>query len=203
MYRLDEEEETRAATKIKLIDSKIDEALLKARRIFFCDAVDMDSAKDAIRKLWYLELTDPGKPILLVINSPGGSVDAGFAVWDQVKMITSPVTTLVTGLAASMGSILSLCAAPKRRFATQNARIMIHQPSIGGMLRGQATDLAIQAEEIRKTRKGIVDVYVKATGHDAATMEKAIDRDKWFSAQEALDFKLLDGVVTSFKDLKI
>lgn len=203
MYRLEEEEETKTSAKIKLIDSKIDEALLKARRIFFCDAVDMDSAKDAIRKLWYLELTEPGKPILFVINSPGGSVDAGFAVWDQVKMITSPVTTLVTGLAASMGSILSLCAAPKKRFATQHARIMIHQPSIMGMMRGQATDLAIQAEEMKKTRNGIVDVYVKATGHDVTTIEKAIDRDKWFSAQEALDFKLLDGVVTSFKDLKM
>jgi ATP-dependent Clp protease protease subunit len=203
MTRLDDEEESKAAAKIKLIDSKIDETLLKARRIFFCDAVDMDSAKDAIRKLWYLELTDPGKPILFVINSPGGSVDAGFAVWDQIKMITSPVTTLVTGLAASMGSVLSLCAAPKRRFATANARIMIHQPSIGGIMRGQVTDLAIQAEEIKKTRKGLVDLYAQATGHKPDVIEKAIDRDKWFSAQEALDFKLLDGIITSFKDLKM
>src|SRR5271170_1396208 len=184
MTRLEEEEQKKSDVQVKLIDNKIDEALLKARRIFFCDAVDMDSAKEAIRKLWYLELVDPGKPILLVINSPGGSVDAGFAVWDQVQMITSPVTTLVTGLAASMGSILSLCAAPKRRFATENARIMIHQPSIHGMMRGQATDLAIQAAEIRKTRQGLVDVYVKATGHDGPTIEKALDRDKWFSAQE-------------------
>src|SRR5437868_15422451 len=86
------------------INSKIDEALLKARRLFFCDAVDMESAKDAIRKLWYMELQEPGKPILFVINSSGGSVDAGFAVWVQVKMIISPVTTLVTGLAVSMVS---------------------------------------------------------------------------------------------------
>ena len=203
MPRLDDEEETKNSAKIKLIDNKIDETLLKARRIFFCDAVDMDSTKDAIRKLWYLELTDPGKPILFVINSPGGSVDAGFAIWDQIKMITSPVTTLVTGLAASMGSILSLCAAPKRRFATPNARIMIHQPRIGGIMQGQVTDLAIQAEEIKKTREGLVDVYVQATGHKADVIEKALDRDKWFSAKEALDFKLLDGIVTTFKDLKM
>jgi len=143
----DDEEEPESAKKqtIRLIDDKIDEVLLKARRIFFSDAVDSDSAKDAIRKLWYLELTDPGKPILFVINSPGGSVDSGFAIWDQVKMITSPVSTLITGLAASMGSVLGLCAAPKRRFATPNSRIMIHQPSIGAIIKGQATDLEIQA----------------------------------------------------------
>ncbi len=102
---------------------KIDGKLLKARRIFFSEAVDEKSANDAIRKLWYLELEDPGKPILFVINSPGGAVDCGFAIWDQVKMITSPVTTLVTGLAASMGSVLSLCAAPGRRFATKHAEL--------------------------------------------------------------------------------
>jgi ATP-dependent Clp protease, protease subunit len=198
----DEENEKSPEAKIKLIEAKIDETLLKARRIFFCDAVDMDSAKDAIRKLWYLELTDPGKPILFVINSPGGSIDAGFAIWDQVQMITSPVTTLVTGLAASMGSILSLCAAPKKRFATPNSRIMIHQPRIMGVIQGQATDLSIQAEEIAKTRKQIVDVYVKATGRTADEIDKVIDRDKWFSAEEALKFGLINGIVTSFKDLK-
>lgn len=203
MYRMDDEEnEKTPEAKIKMIEAKIDETLLKARRIFFCDAVDMDSAKDAIRKLWYLELTDPGKPILFVINSPGGSIDAGFAIWDQVQMITSPVTTLVTGLAASMGSILSLCAAPKRRFATPNSRIMIHQPRIMGVIQGQATDLSIQAEEIAKTRKQIVDVYVGATGKSVAEIDKAIDRDKWFSAEEALKFGLINGIVKSFKDLK-
>src|SRR5690349_12612949 len=98
MERLEEEEPKKPEVSMRMIDTKIDEALLKARRIFICDAVDMDSAKDTIRKIWYLELTEPGKPILFVINSPGGAVDAGFAIWDQVKMITSPVTTLVTGL---------------------------------------------------------------------------------------------------------
>lgn len=203
MYRLDEEEETKKSdVHVKLIDNKIDELLLKARRIFFCDVVEMESAKEAIRRLWYLEMSNPGKPILLVINSPGGSVDAGFAIWDQVKMLSSPVTTLVTGLAASMGSVLSLCAAPKRRFATPHARIMIHQPRIHGYIQGQATDLAIQAEEIIKTRKGLVDIYTKATGKDAKTIEKALDRDRWFSSQEALDFGLLDGVVSSYKDIQ-
>jgi len=195
------EPEKHLDVKLKTIDDKIDEVLLKKRRIFFAEPVDASSAKDAIRKLWYLELVDPGKPILFVINSPGGSIDSGFAIWDQVKMITSPVTTLVTGLAASMGSILSLCAAPGRRFATPNARIMIHQPSIHGMVRGQATDLAIQAKEILKLRSMIVKVYMEKTGLDAQTIEKAIDRDTWFNAEEALNFKLLDKIVNSYKEI--
>ncbi len=186
---------------VHLLEEKIDEAILKSRRIFMCDAFDSDSVKDVIRKLWYLELTDAGKPILFVINSPGGSVDAGFAVWDQIKMITSPVTTLVTGLAASMGSVLSLCAAKGRRFATENARIMIHQPSIHGVIRGQATDLQIHAKEILKTRKQLVDVYVAATGKDAATIDRALDRDTWMSSEEALEFGLLDKIVKSYKEI--
>lgn len=183
------------------IADKIEQALLDARRIFISDAVDNHSANDLIRKLWYLEMTAPGKPILFVINSPGGAVDSGFAIWDQVKMISSPVTTLVTGLAASMGSILSLCAAPGRRFATPNSRIMIHQPLLGGVITGQATDLEIQAREIIKTRNALIQIYVKATGKDFATIEKAIDRDTWMTSFEALEFGLLDKVIDSFEDL--
>ena len=183
------------------VEDKIDQALLDARRIFISDAVDNESASTIIRKLWYLELTDPGKPILFVINSPGGAIDSGFAIWDQVKMLSSPVTTMITGLAASMGSVLSLCAAPGKRFATANARLMIHQPLIGGMVKGQATDLEIQAREILKTRGILVNIYAEATGKSAAEIEKAIDRDTWMSAQEALEFGLLDKIVTSFKKL--
>lgn len=187
--------------KIQLIDDKIDTVLLKARRLFLCDAVDSDTSKEIIRKLWFLELTDPGKPILFVINSPGGSVDSGLAIVDQINMITSPVTTLVTGLAASMGSILSLAAARGRRFATANARIMIHQPSISGVIRGQATDLDIQAKEILKTRNALIEIYVEATGKDFKTIEKAIDRDTWMSADEARTYGLLDKVVSSYKEI--
>jgi len=199
--RSDDEDDDEKEGKSKPFDAKVEELLLKKRRIFFSTAVSDESAKDAIRKLWYLEHTDPGKPILFVINSPGGSVDSGFAIWDQIMMITSPVTTLVTGLAASMGSLLSLAAAPGKRFATKNARIMIHQPLISGVIQGQATDLEIQAKEIIKTRKQIVDVYAKATGKNPELIEKTIDRDTWMSANEAKDFGLLDGIVTSYKEL--
>jgi len=183
------------------VKDRIEHTILEARRIFISDAVDNETANEIISKLWYLELTDPGKPILFVINSPGGSVDSGFAIWDQVTMITSPVTTLVTGLAASMGSILSLCAAKGRRFATPYARIMIHQPMLGSVVKGQATDLEIQAKEMLKTRDTLINIYMNATGKDYATIERAIDRDTWLTVEEALKFGLLDKVVSSYQDI--
>lgn len=185
----------------KALNDKIDQAMLEKRRVFLSDAVDADSAKEIIRKLWYLEHLSPGKPILFVINSPGGSVDAGFAIWDQIKMLSSPVITLVTGLAASMGSLLSLVASKGNRLATPNARIMIHQPLIGGVIRGAATDLEIQAKEMLKTRSIIVDIYSDATGKDRKVIEKAIDRDNWMTSEEALEFGLLDKIVNSMKDV--
>lgn len=189
-------------TPLVRIDDKIDAALLENRRLFISNQIDNETAEDFIRKLWYLEFKDPGKPILFVINSPGGSIDDGFAIWDQIKMISSPITTLVSGLAASMGSILSLCAEKGRRFATPNSRIMIHQPRNGGVVRGQATDLDIHAKEIIKTRKKLVEIYVEKTGKDAATIERAIDRDTWMSAAEAKSYGLLDGIINSYAELE-
>jgi len=196
------EKEQTAEKPSKSVNDKIDLVLLEKRRIFLSDGVDSDSAKEIIRKLWYFDYTAPGKPILFIINSPGGSVDSGFAIWDQVKMISSPVVTMVTGLAASMGSLLSLCATKGKRLATTNSRIMIHQPLIGGVIRGQATDLDIQAKEMLKTRAMIVDIYSEATGKDAKIIEKAINRDNWMTAQEALEFGLLDKIVTNFKEVE-
>jgi len=183
------------------LEDEIERTLLLNRRVFFSEDVNQESSTLAIRKLWYLDAIAPGKPITLVINSPGGSVDAGFAVWDQIKMLSSPVTTLVTGLAASMGSVLSLCAAKGRRFASPNARFLIHQPSIHGAVHGQASDLEIHAREILRTRSRIIDLYVEATGKDQATIALAIERDTWLSAKEAKEFGLLDRIVTSFQDM--
>ena len=184
------------------MSDRIDLAILEKRRVFLSDAVDSDSAKDIIRKLWYLDSIAPGKPILFIINSPGGSVDSGFAIWDQIKMLSSPVITLVTGLAASMGSLLSLVAGKGKRLATPNSRIMIHQPLIGGVIRGQATDLDIQAKEMLKTRAALVDIYAEATGKDAKAIEKAINRDNWMTPEEALEFGLLDTIVTSMEEVE-
>ncbi len=185
----------------KRLDDEIEFTLLKARRLFFAGGVGGDSATEAIRKLWYMELTAKGEPITIVINSPGGSVDAGFAVWDQIKMMSSPVKTVVTGMAASMGSILSLVAPKGSRFATANARFMIHQPSMPHGVSGPATDIAITAEEIVKTREKITDIYVEATGQPREKIAKALDRDSWMSPEEALDFGLIDKIVDSYDAL--
>ena len=186
----------------KLVNEKIEHTLLEKRRVFLSDAVDQESAKSIIRKLWYLDWKEV-KPILFVINSPGGAVDSGFAIWDQIKLLKSPVYTLVTGLAASMGSLLSLCAEKGKRFATPYARIMIHQPLISGVIRGQATDLDIQAKEMLKTRDLIVEIYSEATGKDAKVVAKAIDRDNWMTPEEALKFGLLDKIVTNAEEISV
>ncbi len=180
------------------LKDKIEAQLLEQRRLFLCDAIDNDTAEEMIRKLWYLEAIDQGKPITLVINSPGGSVDAGFAIWDQIMMISSPVITIVTGLAASMATVLAL--AGKERFATPNSRFMLHQPRLSGVIQGQATDLEIQAKEMLNTKANLLKIYESRTGKTSAEIEKVIDRDTWMSAKEALSFGLLDKIITSFKD---
>ena len=194
----DDEKESKKGS---ALDLKIDEVLMKKRIVFLSSQVDDSSAYAIIRKLWYLESLDPKKPILLVINSPGGSVDSGFAIWDQIQLITPPVHTLVMGLAASMGSILSLAAEKGKRLATTYSRIMIHQPLISGTIYGQATDLEIQAKEIIKTRELLVQIYVDQTGKEKKQIEKALDRDTWMSAHEAKEFGLIDKVITSYSQI--
>ncbi|MCB1213392.1 MAG: ATP-dependent Clp protease proteolytic subunit [Chlamydiia bacterium] len=184
------------------VRDQIEKTLLKSRRIFLSDGVDSETANAIIEKLWYLDIEEPGKQILLIINSPGGTVDSGFAIWDQVQMISSPVATLVTGLAASFGSVLSLCAPKGKRYATKNARIMAHQPLLRAVIRGQATDLEIQAREMLKMRKALVDLYAEATGKSQEVIESIITRDSWFSAQEALEFGLIDQIVSSFDEVE-
>ena len=186
----------------KKIKNKIEEVLFEKRRIFLSTAVDETSAKEIIYKLWYLEHLDQKKPITFIINSPGGAIDSGFAIWDQIKMLKCPVYTLISGLAASFGSLLGIVAEKGKRFCTPFSRIMIHQPLIGGIIQGQATDLEIQAKEMLKTREIIIDVYAKATNKTHDIIAKAIDRDNWMTAQEALDFGLVDKIINSYQDIK-
>ncbi len=190
-----------ANTQLHRLNDQIDALLLTQRKLFISKPIDMEMAEDIIRKIWYLEAQSAKDPVLVVITSPGGSVDAGFAIWDQLKMASFPITTLVTGLAASMGSVLSLVAPKGRRFATPKSRIMIHQPAINSVVQGQATDLEIQAREILKTKKQIVELYSEATGRPEKEIERAIDRDMWLSAEEAKDFGLIDKIVSSYSEI--
>lgn len=191
-------DETPAFTRL---DDHIEWNLLRQRRLMLNESVSSESFNELARKLWYLESQDSKAPITLIINSPGGSVDSGFAMWDQLKASTCPITTVVTGMAASMGSVLSLVGGKGKRLAFPNARIMMHQPLIHGVVQGQASDLQITAKEILKTKARLVDLYVEATGKSRELIEKALDRDNWMSAEEALEFGILDRIITSYAEI--
>jgi len=183
------------------LNDAIDAELLENRRLFICGSIDMEMAEEIIRKIWYLDYASSDKEVVIVINSPGGAVDAGFAIWDQLKMASFPRKTVVTGLAASMGSVLALAASKEKRFATPMSRFMIHQPALSSTVQGQATDLEIQAKEILRTKQQIIGLYCEATGKDKKVVEKAIDRDNWMTADEAESFGLITKMVTSYKGL--
>lgn len=173
------------------------------RRVFLMGAVEHTSCARLIEQMWALEYENNQKPILFVINSPGGSVTDGMALWDQIKLLKSPVYTLVSGMAASMGSVLSLVAPQPHRYCTPNARIMIHQPHIPGVIQGQASDLAIQSEQILRSRDAIAHLYMEATGKSYEEILKSLDRDTWMDAKEAHAFGLIDTIITSIDTIPL
>lgn len=175
--------------------------VLKSRTIIISSSINNEVATKILNQLTILEQEDSQKEITVFINSPGGEVFSGFAIFDMLQFIQCPVTTVVAGFAASMGSILSLAASKNRRFSFPRSKIMIHQPLLTGY-QGRATDLEIQANEILKTRDFIIDIYCEATGKSYEEIKNAIDRDNWFTAQEALEFGLIDGIISSRKDLE-
>jgi ATP-dependent Clp protease protease subunit len=174
--------------------------MLQARTLVISQGVTSELTQRILTQLVLLEQDDPEAPITLFINSPGGEVFSGFAIFDMLRFLSCPITTIVGGFAASMGSILSLAANPGRRFAFPNAKIMIHQPLLMGY-QGRATECQIQAREILKTRDRIIDIYCEQTGKDYETIKQAIDRDNWMVAEEALEFGLLDKIVKSRMEL--
>lgn len=167
--------------------------LLKDRIIFIGEPIDDHLANLVIAQMLFLESEDPDKDIYLYINSPGGSVSAGIAIYDTMNYIKCDVSTICLGMAASMGAILLTAGTKGKRFALPNSRIMIHQP-LGGA-QGQATDIAIQAKEILRIKSVLNEILVKHTGQDMDTIEKDTDRDKFMSSEEALEYGLVDEVI--------
>ncbi|MDY7105578.1 MAG: ATP-dependent Clp protease proteolytic subunit [Actinomycetota bacterium] len=167
--------------------------LLKDRIVFLGSQVDDEVANRIIAELIYLEGLDPNKDIWLYINSPGGSVTAGMAIYDTMQFIEPDVGTICMGLGASMGQFLLCAGAPGKRFALPHARIMMHQP-LGGV-QGQAADIAIQAEQMRYTKRLMAERIAFHTGQDVAQIEADSDRDRWFTAAEAKDYGIIDDVV--------
>lgn len=168
--------------------------LLKERIIFLTGAVHDDVASLICAQLLFLESENPDKDISFYINSPGGVVTAGLAIYDTMQYIRPEISTVCVGQAASMGSFLLSAGAKGKRYALPNSRVMVHQPSGGAQ--GQATDIEIQAREILKIRERLNNLYVLHTGQDLDVIEKAMDRDNFMSAEEAKEFGLVDEVVT-------
>lgn len=173
--------------------------LLKDRIIMLSGPIDDYLANSVIAQLLFLEAQDPEKDIFLYINSPGGSVTAGLAIYDTMNFIKADVQTIVIGLAASMGSFLSSSGAKGKRFALPNAEIMIHQP-LGGA-QGQATEIEIAAKHILFTRERLNKILAKNTGQRVSKIAKDTDRDNWLTAEEAKQYGLIDAVLTSSSDI--
>ncbi|BDW99707.1 ATP-dependent Clp protease proteolytic subunit [Maricaulis maris] len=167
--------------------------LLKERIIFITGPIEDHMASLIIAQLLFLESENPKKEISMYINSPGGVVSAGLGIYDTMQYIRSPVSTMCLGMAASMGSLLLTAGEKDMRFAAPNARIMVHQPS--GGFRGQASDIERHAADIQKIKRRLNEIYVHHTGRTYDEIETALDRDNFMSAQEALEFGLVDKVI--------
>ncbi len=167
--------------------------LLKDRIVFLGTDVSDDVANFLIAQMLFLEAQDPDKPIWLYINSPGGSVTAGMAIYDTMQFVGPEVGTICMGLGASMGQFLLCAGAPGKRYALPHARIMMHQP-LGGV-RGDASDIAIQAEQMAATKKLLQERIAQHTGQSVETVETDSDRDRWFTADEACGYGIIDQVI--------
>lgn len=175
----------------------IQKKFLEQRKIFLWGAVTDETAKDVCERLLYLESIEAGKDITFYINTPGGSITAGMAIFDMMRLIASPVTVVVTGMAASMGSILLSGAKKGRRLVFPHARVLIHQPLISGRFIGPATDINIQAQEMEKLRGELNHILAEASGQPIDKIARDSDRDFYLNAQEAIAYGLADKIVTS------
>jgi ATP-dependent Clp protease protease subunit len=169
--------------------------LLKDRIVFLGSVVDQAAANTLCAQLLLLEAEDPEADISLYINSPGGSVTDGLAVYDTMQYVSCDVRTICVGMAASMGQFLLCAGAPGKRYALPHSRILMHQPSTGGNFQGQASDIAIQAEQIGFMKRMLAEQIAHHTGQPVERIEADSDRDRWFTAQEAKEYGFIDAVI--------
>ena len=189
---MSEEQESKSPTPLS---EAVQKKFLEERKVFLWTDVNEKSAREVTEKLLYLEWSDPGKEITFYINTPGGSITAGMAIYDTMKLITSPITVVVTALAASMGSIL-LSGAPKgKRLLYPHARVLIHQPLIQGRFQGPAVDINIQAQEMERTREELNKILAEASGQSLEKITEDTDRDFYMNAEEAIEYGLADAIV--------
>ena len=177
------------------VGSTIQRKFLKERKIFLWGEVSDESAKEITETLLYLEADAPGEPITFYVNTPGGSITAGMAIYDTIKMISSEVSVIVTGMAASMGSIL--LSAPKKgnRYLYPHSYVMIHQPLIAGQLRGPAVDIHIHAQYLEQLRVRLNKILSDASGQPLERIKEDTDRDFYMTAEEAINYGLADKII--------
>jgi ATP-dependent Clp protease, protease subunit len=176
-------------------DRVFQKKFLEQRKIFLWGVVDDDSARYLVNRLLYLDAEKPGEEITFYINSPGGVVTSGMVIYDTMKMIQSPVSTVCMGLAASMGSILLSAGTKGRRFIYPHGEVMIHQPSIGGYFQAKSVDLEIQARQIEKTKMIGAQILADNCGKTVEQILKDFDRDYWMDANEAIAYGIVDKVI--------
>ena len=199
----EEEEKTKDDKKNKggAVEVMMARKFLDQRKIFLWGGLTDKTAQDIVGRLLYLDGENSEKPILFYVNSPGGSITAGMAIYDTIKMIASPVTVIVTGLAASMGSILLSAPKKGRRLLYPHARIMIHQPLIMGRIVAPAVDINIQAEEMEKWRDLLNKILAEASGQSLDKVAKDTDRDFYLDAEATIEYGLADRIITSLNDI--
>ncbi len=168
--------------------------LLKDRIIVLSEEINDTTASIVIAQMLFLEAEDPDRDIVFYINSPGGVITAGLAIYDTMQHVKPDVSTICIGMAASMGSFLLAGGTKGKRFALPNSEIMIHQPSISGNLNGQATDIKIYADRILKTKRKLIEIYSEKTGQSIEKLEYDMERDNFMSSKEAKEYGLIDGI---------
>ena len=179
----------------------IDQHLFESRTVFVSGEVDSDLALKINRQLLALERANPTAPIVMWVDSPGGEVYSGFAIYDIAQFIQPRIITVVAGLAASMGSVIALAAEKEDRLALPNAKLLIHQPLIGGAIRGQASDIEIHAKDIIELKKKMHQLYSDRTGQPLSRFVDLMDRDRWIDPKEAVDLGLISRVIKERKEL--
>ena len=179
----------------------IDEALFHSRIVQISGPVGSKLAYDVNRQILALEKTDSKKPIYLFIDSPGGEINSGFSIYDTARFVSPEIYTVVVGLAASMGSLIALCAKKENRLAFPNSKFLIHQPLISGVIQGSASEIEIHAKDIVLTRERINQLYAQETGRSIEEIRIATDRDNWMTANEAKGFGLISKIVGNRSEL--
>jgi len=200
-WRMDEEEEEEEKERedkrdeLQMFNKKLERYFFDRREVYLWGVVDDKSAKEVVSKFLLLDADKPGEEIKFYINSPGGVVTSGMVMYDTMRMMKSPVSTICMGLAASMGSILLSGGVKGKRFIYPHGEVMIHQPSLGGYVRGVSADLEIQAVQTKKVKEIGAKILAQNCGKTMEQVMKDFDRDYWMDAKEAIDYGIVDGIV--------